>query len=853
MSDAAAPNVEALLEHARWARALARELVGGDVHQADDLTQEAFAAALVRPPSDQERTSGWLARVLRNRRVSNLRREDARGRAEPRAARAEAQPSTLELVEQAETQRRLVACVLALEEPYRRVVLLRWFGDLPPREIARAENVPLATVTSRLTRAHAKLREKLEREYGERRAWVRALAPLALAGERFAPPTPDARLSDPSAGSPLGAGLAVGALVLALGGAWVAWQALRSAQPSDSTLDARADGPAVELAPTTTSSVVESSRSAQESPDASAVAPSADLRLRGQVLLPDGRPAAGARVGTGKLEAFGAKSPPAGFRSVLCDADGRFEFEPPFARRVELTALHSDAAPSATLSADPAALARAPSAPLVLQLRSGARVVGVVFGPDGKPAPARELQMQSDFGAGRRTTASDQGGAFDFASLAPGRWTILSFPGEEEARLHGLGEPNSVKVFEHLAQRVLALDDGQVVHLELGRAPMQSILVEGRVTFAGAGQSALLQFVGPGERALELQRIARTDADGRYRVALAEPGAYLVKLTAMDEPGTHVIERVYEAPRAAADQLDFALPAGAIRGRVVDALGAPVPGASVRLRREVGGARSLLTSFSDAKSTDADGAFAFERLDDGGWSLSVYAQPESDKARALGRSAEENTAEQGDDAKTAASVSAVLDVRDGRSVDGVVIQIAAGTLLRGFLRDGDGAPAPLASLFVHSGTRLLTPFAWSASDADGAFEGPALAPGEYFVHARSGALCSALQRVLVERGEAPALELTLAPGGFVELSFSSAAAAQSATLSLRDEQGREFVGCVERALKSLDVLTSFRPGAVRLGPLPPALYRLTVVDTAGLVQNFDVAVAAGETRSVSVR
>jgi len=853
MSDAAAPNVEALLEHARWARSLARELVGGDVHQAEDLTQEAFAAALVRPPNDQERTSGWLARVLRNRRVSNLRREDARGRAEPRAARAEAQPSTLELVEQAETQRRLVACVLALEEPYRRVVLLRWFGDLPPREIARAENVPLATVTSRLTRAHAKLREKLEREYGERRSWVRALAPLALAGERWAPSTPDAGLTEPAAAQPLGVGLAVGALVAVLGGGWIVWLALRSAHPSGGALSAGVEGPAHALADAAPSADVESSRTANEPRDARTSAAQTELRLRGQVLLPDGQPAAGARVGTGKLDAFGAKSAPASFRTVVCDAEGRFEFAPPFARRVELTALHADAAPSATLSVDPAALSRGESAPLTLQLRSGARVVGVVFGPDGKPAPARELQMQSDFGAGRRTTASDQGGAFEFAALAPGRWTILSFPGDEEARLHGLGEPTSVKVFEHLAQRVLTLEDAQLVQLELGGALEHSIVVEGRVTLAGAGQSALLQFVGPGERALELQRIARTDDAGRYRVALAEPGVYLVKLTAMDEPGTHVVERVYEAPRATADQLDFVLPSGAIRGRVLDASGAPVAGASVRLRREVGGARSLLTSFSDAKSTDADGAFAFERLDDGGWSLSVYAAPNVNSARAAESRAEQNTAEQGEDAKTAASVSAVLDVRDGRSVDGVVIQIAAGTLLRGFLRDESGAPAPFASLFVHSGTRLLTPFAWSASNAEGAFEGPALAPGEYFVHARSGALCSAPQHVRIEPGRAPALELTLAPGAFVELTFPNAAAAQTATLSLRDEDGREFVGCVERALKSLDVLTSFRPGVARLGPLPPALYRLQVSDAAGGVQRFDLAVAAGETRSLSVR
>lgn len=853
MADAAAPNIEALLAHARWARSLARELVGGDPHQAEDLAQEALTAALTHPPQDEQRAQGWLARVLRNRRVSNLRRDATRLRAEPRAARAEAQPSTLELVEQADTQRRLVACVLALEEPYRRVVLLRWFGDLPPREIAEREAIPLATVTSRLTRAHAKLRERLEHEFGDQgRSWVRALAPLALADLR-SPSGTAASSGAASSGLSAGALVAVSATLGVAALTWIAWRAGASDDDSRDVAnsDARASEVQQPLAPSgdASASAQASARRANDAPAASLEA-APGLGLRGRVLFADGRPAAGARIGTGTLEWFELRPPPASFREVTSDAHGRFEFDRGLASRPSvLLAIHSDAAPSALERLDSATLEHA-GGEVLLTLRAGARVEGFVFGPDGKPASRRAVRLVSDFGAPQREAASDQGGAFAFERLAPGRWTILSFPGDEELREHRLGEPESVSAFEHLAQRTLELRDGVTEHVELGRAPEHPVRVEGRVTARGAPQNALLQFVGAGERALELQRIARTDAEGRYRVALAEPGSYLVKLTAFDAPGTHAIERIFEAPAQPSAERDFELPAGAIRGRVVDERGEPLSGASVRLKLERGGSRSLLSSFSDAKPTGPDGAFAFERLDDGAWSLAVNFE-ERKKSAASER---ENTAEQGLLARTAASVSAVLEVRDGRSVDDVVIQIASGALLRGFLRDVDGAGVPLASVFVHAPDgRQLTPFAWSASDFEGAFRGPALTPGEWWVHARGGALCSAPERIVVGREPPPALELELAPGGWVEVRFEGAEQAARCSLSLVDESGLEFAGLVDRALKSLDILTSFTPGRARLGPLPAGSYRLTVSERARAPRTLSVAVAAGATSAIDLR
>ncbi len=58
---------------------------------------------------------------------------------------------------------------------------MRFYEELAQREIARRLRIPKATVNSRLTRALARLRGRLDSVHqGDRRAWVRALAPVAL-------------------------------------------------------------------------------------------------------------------------------------------------------------------------------------------------------------------------------------------------------------------------------------------------------------------------------------------------------------------------------------------------------------------------------------------------------------------------------------------------------------------------------------------------------------------------------------------------------------------------------------------------------------------------------------------------
>ncbi|MEM7205186.1 MAG: sigma-70 family RNA polymerase sigma factor [Planctomycetota bacterium] len=180
MSDSSVPpTADLLAQHAEWMRALARRLVA-DGHLADDLAQDAMVKALERPPGDASRLRGWLHRVLSSRLREEQAARRARHRREAARARDEAEPSTEALVDRVHTQRRLADALIELEEPYRTAVLLRFYDDLPPRQIAARQQVPIATVKSRLNRGLAKLRTRLDADYGDRRAWVTALGPWLL-------------------------------------------------------------------------------------------------------------------------------------------------------------------------------------------------------------------------------------------------------------------------------------------------------------------------------------------------------------------------------------------------------------------------------------------------------------------------------------------------------------------------------------------------------------------------------------------------------------------------------------------------------------------------------------------------
>jgi RNA polymerase sigma factor (sigma-70 family) len=172
------PSADELLRHAPWMRALARSLVLDDA-TADDVTQDAWVVALEHPPRATASLGGWLATVVRSL-VARRARGESRRRARERAAAAtEALESTDDVVARAGIHRRLVDAVLALDEPYRSTLLLRFFDGLPPRAIAERKGLNDATVRTHLKRGLDRLRERFDAEHGgDRRAWLAALAPL---------------------------------------------------------------------------------------------------------------------------------------------------------------------------------------------------------------------------------------------------------------------------------------------------------------------------------------------------------------------------------------------------------------------------------------------------------------------------------------------------------------------------------------------------------------------------------------------------------------------------------------------------------------------------------------------------
>ncbi len=178
MTNANDQSVPVLLEHADFVRRLARGLVR-DPATADDVVQETWIAALERPPRSAGAARSWFRTTVQHVSAKMRRGEGRRVTRERAGARPEAERPTDEIVERLALQRRVVDAVLALREPYRRAIVLRYFEELRPLEIARREAVPLNTVRSRLRRGLERIRADLDRASGgDRTAWTSVFLPL---------------------------------------------------------------------------------------------------------------------------------------------------------------------------------------------------------------------------------------------------------------------------------------------------------------------------------------------------------------------------------------------------------------------------------------------------------------------------------------------------------------------------------------------------------------------------------------------------------------------------------------------------------------------------------------------------
>jgi RNA polymerase sigma-70 factor (ECF subfamily) len=139
-------------------------------HTAEELAQEALLRGLRALATLEEpaKFGPWLCGIASRVCLDWLKSGQARqvsldamcdGQADGWVAQMGQSPH--EAAARADEQRRLLAEVAALPEPYREVILLYYYDDVTYRDVAAALGVSAATVNARLTKARSMLRERL--------------------------------------------------------------------------------------------------------------------------------------------------------------------------------------------------------------------------------------------------------------------------------------------------------------------------------------------------------------------------------------------------------------------------------------------------------------------------------------------------------------------------------------------------------------------------------------------------------------------------------------------------------------------------------------------------------------------
>jgi RNA polymerase sigma-70 factor (ECF subfamily) len=131
----------------------------GDAEAAAEATQETFVRAFFR--LNKLKRGGaffpWVLGIAHRVMLESFRRR-RRAISLSRAADQVADASADDF----ENDGELAAAVAHLPDVYREVTILRYFGGLSCNEVAERLGVPLGTVTKRLSRAYALLRDALE-------------------------------------------------------------------------------------------------------------------------------------------------------------------------------------------------------------------------------------------------------------------------------------------------------------------------------------------------------------------------------------------------------------------------------------------------------------------------------------------------------------------------------------------------------------------------------------------------------------------------------------------------------------------------------------------------------------------
>jgi RNA polymerase sigma factor (sigma-70 family) len=150
-----------LQHHIASVRRLASSLVGAA--DVDDVLQEV-ALQLIGLKKPVQRPVAFLRRVVKNLSSAHRRSEGRRRRREALVRRPEPAEDVCAIAAHLETLQRMSVALSALPPQCGEAIVLRYFEELTPSEIAKHLGVPVPTVKSRIVRGLDLLRAHLARE-----------------------------------------------------------------------------------------------------------------------------------------------------------------------------------------------------------------------------------------------------------------------------------------------------------------------------------------------------------------------------------------------------------------------------------------------------------------------------------------------------------------------------------------------------------------------------------------------------------------------------------------------------------------------------------------------------------------
>lgn len=679
MSPHVPPPPETLLVHSHFVRAIVRSLLRS-ADGEDDVVQQAMLRAWQGGPRQPGLLRPWLSRISRNLAIDHLRAARRRERHLRSAGAPPPAPSADEVLQREEQRQRVIRAVLALPQPYRDTLLLRYWEERSNAAIARRLGEPAATIRSRLKRGLQMLRERLDRDYGGRAQWSFALLPLAGAGQA----------AGAGAGAAAGAAtfsgtgallmaqtkLVATAAVLVAAGVLI-WALLRDGgapapgQPGEAPAGLAPASGALAAAP----AGVTVPAPEPEAGHRVEIGAAAALTVRGRT-LDKGVPLAAVPVTLQWFDGLDTAGEPDSEHEVESDAEGRFVWRGPV--REALASLRARTPRARAIVWSEVAVVEPGQEEVTLELSVMPldRVLsGRVHDTDGEPIEEARLTVN-----GWPETATVTGSDGRYEIFVPSRgYPLLVGSDRHRARLLQSYMPDDAVRYElDIELEPGASFRGRVVDrtsapVAGARVRASGVVMDDAVTDAEGtfriggvapgsrhelsatlagfrpgkvmatpdgedveivllpGLALPLRVIGPDGRPVVAARVrvvlrmgggwlprGLTGTDGRLRLEDLEPGAIDV---IVDKPGFVRQRRRVDVGEAAAELVVPMRPGFPVAGRVVDGTGAPVHGASVYCRV---GAGLDVSEVGTRDTSDVDGRFAIEDLPDSGFTLVVF-------------------------------------------------------------------------------------------------------------------------------------------------------------------------------------------------------------------------------------